>query len=171
MSIGEFTLASGIRSDYYVDARKCTFSGAGQLALGWIGFDLVRSLSPVPKLVGGLTLGADPIACAIAHRCVAEGLEIDAFTVRKESKGHGLGRRIEGPVARGMRALVVEDCVTTGRSSLKAVHALREAGLIVDCVLTLVDRSVGRGAERLHSEGLTLVSLFSGPELARLAAG
>ena len=167
--LGEFTLASGIRSDYYIDARLSTMSGKGQEALGWIGFEFVRGLAAVPTHVGGLTLGADPIAYAIAHRCTLEGFELDAFTVRKQPKDHGLAQLVEGPATPQAHALVVEDCVTTGTSALQAVHALRGIGATVDNVLAIVDRSQGRASRLMTSHGLTLSAMFEGGELARRA--
>ena len=164
--LGDVTLASGISSDYYVDARLTTMSGEGQRAVGWAGYELVRSLASAPTHVGGLTLGADPIAYAIAHRCTLEGRSLDAFTVRKQPKKHGLERLVEGPVSAGDRVLVVEDCVTTGTSALRAAQALRELGASVEDVLALVDRSEGRASSLLGAHGLVLRSFFPGGELA-----
>ena len=146
-------------------------SAAGQEAMGRVGCGFLKSLSEPPELVGGLTMGADPIAYAIAHRCALEGLAVDAFSVRKSVKAHGTHRRVEGPVRKGMRALVVEDCVTTGGSALSAVRALREFGITVSDVFALVDRSEGRGRERLGQERLSLTSLFTGRDLADAARG
>lgn len=167
--LGEVTLASGIRSDYYIDARRTTMSGEGQRVIGWVGFDFVRSIRPRPTHVGGLTMGADPIAYAIAHRCTLEGMDIDSFSVRKQAKGHGLGKRVEGAVAPRARALVVEDCVTTGSSAMSAVRALRELGATVERVLALVDRSDGKARLAMDEEGVVLEAFFGGRELAELA--
>ena len=144
-------------------------SAAGQESVGWVGYQMVGTLSPVPTHVGGLTLGADPISYAIAHRSCLEGCALDAFSVRKAEKRHGMGRRVEGPLVAGASCLVVEDCLTTGGSTLTAVRALRELGCTVEHALTLVDRSGGKGETLLLREGIELRSLFLGEELARLA--
>jgi len=165
---GDFVLASGARSSYYIDARRTTMSGEGQRLIGRLGLEALRAAGWEPQAVGGLTLGADPVAYAIAHAAAASGSAIDAFTVRKEPKTHGTGRRIEGAFAPGMRVVVVEDVVTTGESALRAVDAVRQEGGEVLGVLAVVDRGEG-GRERLAAAGLPLVSLFAAAEL--LATG
>jgi orotate phosphoribosyltransferase len=146
---GTVILSSGREADYYVDLRRATLHHeAGPL----IGI-LLRQLTADWDFdaVGGLTLGADPVATAMMH---APGRQLNAFVVRKEAKAHGMQRRIEGPDVQGRRVLVVEDTTTTGASPLKAVEALREAGADVVGVATIVDR--GTGADRVIAEaGLT----------------
>ncbi len=168
--LGDFTLASGARSDYYIDARATTMSADGQVLVGQVGYRLVRESGLEPTHIGGLTMGADPVAYAIAHRSGIEGEVIDGFSVRKRLKEHGTGQRVEGGVPAGARCLVVEDTMTTGKSSLEAVEALRAHGAQVVGVLTLVNRSV-EAASFSAREGLPLLWVFSGEELLRAARG
>jgi orotate phosphoribosyltransferase len=161
---GDFVLASGARSNFYVDARPTTMSGAGQRLIGRLGLAAFAVQGWRPDVVGGLTLGADPIAYAIAHAAALEGRALDAFTVRKEAKAHGTGRRIEGTLAAGQDAVVVEDVITSGESALRAVAAVREAGARVLGVLAVVDREEG-GRARLEADGLTVVALFTAGQL------
>ena len=135
---GDFILSSGQRADFYVDLRRILLSGqlaplAGRVMLG-LTWDLGY------EAVGGLTMGADPVATAVMHAAARRGTPIDAFVVRKKEKEHGLQRRIEGPDVSGRRVLVVEDTSTTGASPLAAADALREAGAAVVGVAVLVDR-------------------------------
>lgn len=159
---GDFVLASGARSSYYVDGRRTTMSGEGQRLIGRLGLRAIRDAGWRPAAVGGLTLGADPVAYAIAH--AAESDAIDAFTVRKQPKDHGTGRRIEGAFEAGMDVVVVEDSMTSGASALKAVDAVREAGGTVLGVFCVVDREEG-ARQRLADSGLELVALFRAAEL------
>jgi orotate phosphoribosyltransferase len=161
---GDFVLASGRRSRYYVDARRTTMSGRGQLLIGRVGLAALDSSGWNPDAVGGLTLGADPVAYAIAHAAAAAGEPLDAFTVRKEPKAHGAGRQVEGPVEPGVRVVAIEDVVTTGGSALRAIEALRMFGADVAGVLALVDREEG-GRETIEGSGLPLISLFRVSEL------
>lgn len=145
---GKVTLSSGKEADYYVDLRRATLH---HRASGLIGA-LLRQLTDDWDFVavGGLTLGADPVATSVMH---APGRDIDAFVVRKEAKKHGMQRRIEGPDIKGKKVLVVEDTTTTGNSPLTAVRAVREAGAEVVGVATVVDRATG-AAEVIAAEGL-----------------
>lgn len=161
---GDFVLASGARSSYYIDGRKTTMSGQGQLLIGRLALAALDEAGWHPAAVGGLTLGADPVAYAIAHSAALVGRPLDAFTVRKEPKGHGTGRRIEGGFASGMDVVVVEDVVTSGESALRAIRAVEEEGGRVLGVLTVVDRQEG-GRERLQEEDYPLISLFTAAEL------
>lgn len=161
---GDFVLASGRRSDFYVDARRTTMSGEGQMRIGRLGLEAIDNAGWKPDAVGGLTLGADPVAYAIAHAAALAGRNLDAFTVRKQPKEHGTGRRIEGGFREGMDVVVVEDVVTTGESALRAVEAVRAEGGRVIGVLAVVDREEG-GRERIETEGLSLVALFGATEL------
>lgn len=157
---GEFVLASGVRSTYYIDARITTMSGPGQLLIGRLGLDALDAAGWAPSLVGGLTMGADPVSYAIAHAAARAGRELDAFTVRKEAKGHGTGRRIEGGFRAETDVVIVEDVVTTGDSALRATQVVEEAGGRVIGVLTVVDREE-RGRERIEGAGYPLVALFT----------
>jgi orotate phosphoribosyltransferase len=146
---GEFTLSSGRRATWYVDLRRVTLDGQAAPLVGRVMLDLTADL--VYDAVGGLTLGADPVAAAMLHAAHARGRRLDAFVVRKADKTHGLQRRIEGPDVAGRRVLAVEDTSTTGGSVLTAVQALREAGAEVVGVATIVERGA---AERIRAEGL-----------------
>ncbi|UNX56499.1 orotate phosphoribosyltransferase [Georgenia sp. TF02-10] len=143
---GEVTLASGRTSDFYVDMRRATLHHAAAPLVGHVMLDLLEEAGFGPgevDAVGGLTMGADPVAAAVLHAAASRGLAVDAFVVRKEAKAHGLRRRIEGPDVAGRRVVVLEDTSTTGGSPLTAVAALREAGAEVVAVAVVVDRATG----------------------------
>jgi orotate phosphoribosyltransferase len=161
---GEFVLSSGRRSDYYIDARTTTMSGAGQVLIGRLGLLTLERLGWKADLVGGLTLGADPIAYAIAHAASLAGYVMDAFTVRKEAKAHGTGRRIEGAFQTGARVVIVEDAITTGESALSAAQVVQDAGGIILGILALVDREEG-GIERIRERGFVVEPLIRVSEL------
>lgn len=168
--LGDFTLASGARSSYYVDARVTTMSAEGQSRLGKVAWDAIDASGLEPTHVGGLTMGADPVSYAIARESFERGAPVDGFSVRKQAKEHGTGQRIEGGLPTDARCLVVEDSMTTGGSALKAIEAILEYGAEVIGVLTVVDRQEG-GAEALASTGLPIIALYSGPELRKAAEG
>ena len=148
---GRVTLASGKEADYYVDLRRVTLDGAAAPLVGAVMRDLVADWDF--DAVGGLTLGADPVAVAMLHDAAHEGRRLDAFVVRKEAKAHGLQRRIEGTDVAGRRVLVVEDTSTTGGSVLTAVDAVKEAGGHVVGVAVIVDRDTG-ARQRVEAAGL-----------------
>jgi len=153
---GKVTLASGREADYYVDMRAVTLSGRAAPLVGRVMLDLVADWHF--DAVGGLTMGADPVALAMVHCAALSGAAagrrpIDAFVVRKEAKTHGLGKRVEGPSVCGRPVLVVEDTSTTGGSPLTAVEALREAGAEVIGVAVVVDRDAG-AREAIEAAGL-----------------
>jgi orotate phosphoribosyltransferase len=148
---GRVTLSSGREADYYVDLRRITLSGLAAPLVGRVMLELTADLDY--DAVGGLTMGADPIAAAMLHAAAAQGRRLDAFVVRKEAKAHGLQRRIEGPDIAGRRVLVVEDTSTTGGSPLTALAACREAGAQVIAVATIADRATGAG-EKIEAEGV-----------------
>lgn len=156
------TLSSGREADYYVDLRRITLDGHAAPLVGQVMLDVVRALDF--SAVGGLTLGADPVAAAMLHAAAAEGRALDAFVVRKEGKAHGLQRRIEGPDVAGRRVLAVEDTSTTGGSVLTAVSALRDAGAEVVAVAVIVDRATG-AREAVEAEGLPYYSAYGVSEL------
>ncbi|MDO5512223.1 orotate phosphoribosyltransferase [Corynebacterium sp.] len=145
---GTVTLSSGKEADYYVDLRRATLHSEASKLIGTLLRQLTSDWDYVS--VGGLTLGADPVATAVMH---ADGRAIDAFVVRKEAKKHGMQRRVEGPDVVGKKVLVVEDTTTTGNSPLTAVAALREIGAEVIGVATVVDRATGAD-EVIRAEGL-----------------
>ncbi len=152
---GKVVLSSGREADYYVDLRRITLDGVAAPLVGQVMLDLTADLDY--DAVGGLTLGADPVATAMVHAAAARGRTLDAFVVRKEGKAHGLQRRIEGPDVAGRRVLAVEDTSTTGGSVLTAVEALREAGAEVVGVAVIVERGA---AGRVESEGLTYLAAY-----------
>ena len=159
---GKVTLSSGKEADYYVDLRRISLSGEAAPLVGRVMRDLTSDLDYVA--VGGLTLGADPVATSMLHAAAAAGERVDAFVVRKAGKAHGLQQRIEGPSIKGRRVLVVEDTTTTGASPLEAVAACREEGAEVVGVATIADRATG-SKEKIEAEGLTYVSAFSMEDL------
>jgi orotate phosphoribosyltransferase len=142
---GRVVLSSGREADWYVDLRRITLDGAAAPLVGRVMLDLTEDLGY--DAVGGLTLGADPVAAAMLHAAAARGRRLDAFVVRKEGKAHGLQRRIEGPDVTGRRVLAVEDTSTTGGSVMTAVTALREAGAEIAGVATIVDRGAATAIE------------------------
>lgn len=166
--IGDFTLASGARSAYYVDARRTTMSAEGQALTGKVCWDALRASEIDFTHVGGLTMGADPVSYAIARESFDSGDPRDAFSVRKAPKGHGTGQQVEGGLPTDARCIVVEDSMTSGGSALKAVEVLRAYGCDIAGVITLVDREEG-GRERIEEAGLTLVAVFTGQELLAAA--
>ncbi|MEK0145527.1 orotate phosphoribosyltransferase [Corynebacterium yonathiae] len=151
---GKVTLSSGKEADYYVDLRRATLHHEASRLIGALLRELTADWDFAA--VGGLTLGADPVATSIMH---ADGRDIDAFVVRKEAKKHGMQRRIEGADVEGKKVLVVEDTTTTGNSPLTAVAALREVGAEVVGVATVVDRETGAG-DVIAAEGLEYRSLL-----------
>ena len=139
---GDFTLASGKQASYYVDLRKVSLDHRVAPLIGQVMLDVIAEFTDVVA-VGGLTMGADPIASAIMHQGVLRGLAYDAFVVRKEPKDHGRGRQVEGPELAGKRVIVVEDTSTTGGSPLTAIDALQRVGAEVVAVAVVVDRATG----------------------------
>ena len=159
---GTVTLSSGNEADYYVDLRRITLDAQAAPLVGRVMLALTEDWEY--DAVGGLTLGADPVATAMLHAASAQGRALDAFVVRKAEKAHGLQRRIEGPAVTGRRVLAVEDTSTTGGSVLTAVEALREAGAEVVGVAVIVDRATG-AAERVEAEGCRYRYAFGREEL------
>jgi orotate phosphoribosyltransferase len=157
---GRVVLSSGQEADWYVDLRRVTLDGRAAPLVGRAMLDLTADLRY--DAVGGLTLGADPVATAMLHAAAASGRRLDAVVVRKAGKTHGMRRRIEGPDVSGRRVLAVDDTSTTGNSVMTAVEALREAGAEVVAVATIVERGA-RG--RVTEAGLDYRSVF---ELADL---
>lgn len=149
---GDFTLSSGKQATYYVDMRRLTMDHRAAPAIGRIVRQLIADF-PTVTAVGGLTLGADPIANAVMHASAESDAALDAFVVRKEPKDHGRGRQIEGAEVEGKDVVVVEDTSTTGQSALKAVEVLRAAGANVLAVAVVVDRKTGAQAA-IEAEGL-----------------
>ncbi|HTL42046.1 MAG TPA: orotate phosphoribosyltransferase [Pseudolysinimonas sp.] len=139
---GDFTLTSGKKATYYIDLRKVSLDHRVAPLIGQVMVDLIAEI-PGVDAVGGLTMGADPIAAAVLHQGVARGLAYDAFVVRKEPKDHGRGKQVEGPDLAGKRVVVLEDTSTTGGSPLKAIEALKKVGAEIAAVAVVVDRATG----------------------------
>lgn len=153
---GRVTLASGTEADYYLDLRRVTLEHRSAPLVGDVVLDLLDEQGllrgdDAVDAIGGLTMGADPVATAVMHRSSARGAPLDAFVVRKAAKQYGMGRRVEGPSVEGRRVVALEDTSTTGGSVLEAVDALREAGAIVVAVVVVVDRDTG-AKERVEAE-------------------
>ena len=158
---GKVILSSGKEADFYVDLRRVTLDSVAAPLVGEVMLDLTKDLEY--DAVGGLTLGADPVATAMLHAAAKRGKELDAFVVRKSEKAHGLQRRIEGPDVKGRRVLAVEDTSTTGGSVLTAVEALREAGAEVVGVAVIVERGA---KEKVESEGFKYLAAYSLADLS-----
>ena len=158
---GKVILSSGKEAEYYVDLRRVTLDSVAAPLIGEVMLELTRDLDF--EAVGGLTLGADPVATAMMHVAAKKGRKIDAFVVRKAEKAHGLQRRIEGPDVKGKRVLVVEDTSTTGGSVLMAVDALKEAGAIVVGVAVIVERGA---KEKVESAGFKYLAAYQLSDLS-----
>lgn len=165
---GDFVLASGARSRYYIDCRTTTTHAEGQALVGRLGLRMLRDAGLRPDAVGGLTMGADPVAYAIAHASWLADDPVHAFSVRKQPKEHGTGKRVEGCFASGHRVVVVEDVVTSGKSALQACDAVESEGGTVLAVLALVDRESG-GRQAIEARGYPVHALFPVAELLRAA--
>ena len=164
---GTFTLASGKLSSFYIDARLTTMSPEGLSAIGPVGLSMLRERGWDADSVGGLTLGADPVSYAISYASAGDSRPIRAFTVRKEAKGHGTGKLIEGPFAASDRVVVIEDVITTGGSALRAIETLRGAGARILGVLAVVDREEG-GREAIEVTGIPVASIARVSEILAL---
>ena len=165
--LGQFKLSSGGTSDYYIDCRTTTLHAEGGRLTGHAILELLEHHAIKADAVGGLTMGADPIACAVSYASATSTAPLRAFTVRKEPKVHGTGKLIEGPFQSGDRVVVIEDTITTGGSAKKAIDAVRVAGGKVIGVLALVDREEG-GRENLEAEGVPVLSLARASEIVPL---
>jgi orotate phosphoribosyltransferase len=157
---GKVTLSSGIEADWYIDLRRITLDGHAAPLVGQVMLDATAGLDY--DCVGGLTLGADPVATSMLHASAARGARLDAFVVRKAQKAHGMQRRIEGTDVKGRRCLVVEDTSTTGGSPLTAVEAVREAGGQVVAVAVIVERGA---APAVAEAGLQYINVYGVDEL------
>ncbi len=167
---GEFTLASGKTSDLYIDCRVTAMDAVGASLVGRVGWQAVSEYLEANELevdsIGGMTMGADPISLSVgmtsANECTENALRV--FTVRKEPKGHGAGKQIEGNFAQGDVIVIVDDVITTGGSTLKAIDVVEKAGGKVKFALVLVDREEG-GRQAIEARGIPVVALFSRTEL------
>ena len=161
---GEFVLASGARSSYYIDCRPSTMSGEGQALIGRMALAALRAKGWRPAAVGGLTMGADPVAYAIARASVDTPPPLDAFSVRKQAKDHGTGKRVEGNFAAGDAVVVIEDVITSGGSALQAIDAIAAEGGRILGVLAVVDREQG-GRAKLEAAGHEVIALITATQL------
>lgn len=161
---GEFVLASGRRSSYYIDCRRTTMSAEGMVLIGRMGWEAIARACWKPVGVGGLTMGADPVAYAIAAASHGSAHPVNAFSVRKQTKSHGTGRLIEGNFQSGDAVVVVEDVITSGESAVRALSTVQEAGGRVLGVLAVVDREEG-GRDSLEARGHRVVTLTTASEL------
>jgi len=166
---GQFTLASGKQSEYYIDARLTTMSPEGLSLIGRLALSRLLDSKWSVDAVGGLTLGADPISYAISFASADTLRPLRAFTVRKETKGHGTGKTIEGPFREGDSVAVIEDVITTGGSALRAIQSVRAAGGSVAGVLALVDREEG-GRQAIEAAGVPVISMTTASQIIEALA-
>ena len=143
---GTFTLASGRTASFYLDAKQVVLDAQGAMLVGRAILERLQALGPLPDAIGGMSIGADPITAAAVTMAGVSGLPLKGFMVRKEPKGHGMKRYVEGPVEPGQRVVIVEDVTTTGGSSLLAIDRAIEFGLKVERVVTVIDRLAGAAA-------------------------
>lgn len=158
LKFGDFTLASGKQASYYLDCRQVTLDSRGAKLIGAGMLEMLEH--DMPQLVGGMVIGADPITAAILTLAGTRDIPLRGVMVRKEPKGHGLGKHVEGPYEPGERLVIVEDVVTTGGSSLKAIEHCEAVGLKVKRVLAIIDRLEG-GREAFADRGYELTTLFT----------
>jgi orotate phosphoribosyltransferase len=158
LKFGQFQLASGKIGSYYLDCRQVTLHPQGANLIGAGLLELMQG--NLPNAVGGMAIGADPITGAVITLAGQQNIPIHGFIVRKEAKGHGMGRQVEGPVQPGMSAVIVEDVVTSGGSALQAVEAAAAFGLKIDTIMAVVDRLEG-GRQAIEARGLKLHTLFT----------
>ena len=159
-----FKLSCGAHSDVYFDCKKTSLTSEGLMLIGELFWEEIKNLDV--EAIGGLTLGADSIVCATAMHAAIKGRKIDAFIVRKEAKKHGTQRWIEGNIRKGMKVVIVDDVVTTGASTLKAIQKAKEAGLEILKIVVLIDREEG-GREAIERQGYEYVSIFTRSDFIR----
>jgi orotate phosphoribosyltransferase len=157
---GTFRLASGREASFYLDAKQVVLDAHGAMLVGRAILERLRSLGPLPAAVGGMSIGADPITSAVITMAGIEGLPLKGFMVRKEPKDHGTKKYVEGPVEPGQRVVIVEDVTTTGGSSLLAIDRVHEFGLVVERVVTVIDRLAG-AKDAFAARGIPLESLVT----------
>jgi orotate phosphoribosyltransferase len=160
LKFGDFTLASGKKAKYYLDGKQVTLDSRGAVLIAEGLLDLLEQRGPLPQAVGGMAVGADPITAAIITIAGIRGVPLSGILVRKESKGHGTNKFVDGPVQPGDTVAIVEDVVTTGGSSLQAIDRVQEFGLKVACVLAIIDRMEG-GAAAFEARGIPFASLLT----------
>jgi orotate phosphoribosyltransferase len=165
--LGEFTLSSGLKSDYYIDCRTTTLHARGAELTGRVFLDLFRQQGWQPRAVGGLTMGADPVVVAVSVISSQAGVPVHGFLVRKQEKAHGMGRRIEGFQEKGAPIVIVDDVCTTGSSTIQAIEAARDFGFQIVGVACLVEREEagGRPAVAKAAAPAPFVSIFRSAEI------
>lgn len=156
-----FKLTSGNLSSFYFDLKKTTYSPEGQYLIGNLMCDKMSELGLKPKAIGGLTMGADPIATATAYCSYLRGEPVAALVIRKEPKAHGTGNQVEGDVAAGDDVIIIDDVVTTGGSTIKALEAAKKAGLNIIAVIVLLDRCEFEGRQNIEKSGYPVYSILS----------
>ncbi len=156
-----FKLSSGAMSKYYFNLKMVNYSPEGQYLVGKLVYEKIKELGLKPKAVGGLTLGADPISTAVARYSYDMKDPIEAFVIRKEPKGHGTGQQIEGNIKEGDEVVIIEDVVTTGGSTIKAIEAAERAGLKILAVIAIVDRCELNGRENIEKKGYPFYSILT----------
>ncbi len=161
-----FRLVCGELSKFYFNCKPTTLSPEGQYLIGKLIFDIIKDKDV--SAIGGLTLGADPIACAVANESFRQGKPVEAFVVRKKLKDHGIVARIEGNIKAGDRVVVVDDVITTGQSTIQAIEAARENGLVVDGVVVLVDREEMNGRQNIQEHVDNFSALVTASEILEL---
>ena len=159
LKFGDFTLVSGKKAKYYLDGKQVTLDPVGSMLIGEGILELLAK-GELPDAIGGMSIGADPITSAVVTMSAVREKPLRGFMVRKESKGHGTNQYIEGPVKPGDRVVVVEDVVTTGGSSLKAIERIEEFGMKVEAVIAIIDRMEG-GREAFTERGYRFESLLT----------
>ncbi len=157
-----FKLASGKLSNYYIDCRKTTYSPEGQFLIGNIIFEMIKDLNA--DAIGGLTMGADPISCSVAFASHINKNDIGSFAIRKERKEHGMQKQVEGDVKEGNRVIIIDDVITTGGSTIKAIEAAKREGLEIVKVIVLVDREEG-GKEKILEHASEVEAVVTKSEL------
>lgn len=156
-----FKLSSGNMSTFYFNLKNTTYSPTGQYLIGNLVFDKIRELGLKPKAIGGLTMGADPVATATAYTSYVRAQPIEAMVIRKEPKGHGTMSRIEGNVKSGDEVIIIDDVVTTGGSTIKAIEAARKEGLKIIAVIILLDREEFDGRKNIEALGSPVYSILT----------
>ena len=157
---GTFTLASGKTASYYLDAKQVVLDAHGSMVVGRAILERLTQHGCLPQAVGGMSIGADPVTSAVVTMAGVADIPMKGFMVRKEAKGHGMQRYVEGPVEPGQHVVVLEDVITTGGSSLLAIERIQEFGLVVDRVITVIDRLAG-AEKTLAAQGIPLESLVT----------
>ncbi|HWZ43551.1 MAG TPA: orotate phosphoribosyltransferase, partial [Candidatus Saccharimonadales bacterium] len=165
--LGDFTLSSGLKSDYYIDCRTATLHARGAELTGHVFFELIQAQGWRPDAIGGLTMGADPVVTAVSVISSQAGTPIHGFLVRKAEKAHGMGQRIEGFREKGARVVIVDDVCTTGSSTIQAIHAAREFGFTVVGAACLVEREEAGGYESVAEAAAPapFISIFKSSEI------